>query len=171
MGKGQNYMKKRLLQVFLFFILVASSISALAQTTIQQGVAYTLAGGDHYEVTGFDVSTATTPLVIANTIDGKPVTVIASNAFDATANTDCMNIKQVRVGGNVTEIAPYAFYHCESMTSISLPEGLASIGNSAFFACKSLKEIKLPSTLNTIETSAFYDCKSLTKLTIPHLHS
>ena len=166
MGKRQDYILKMMLQVFLFVVLVSSSVSALAQSTIQQGVVYTLVGDDHYEVTAYDASTASTPLIIANSINGKPVTVISSYAFDATSNTDCIAIKQVRVGSNITEIAPYAFYHCEAMTSITLPEGLKSIGNSAFYACKKLEEITLPSTMDIVETSAFFDCKSLKKLIV-----
>ena len=41
----------------------------------------------------------------------------------------------------VTGIAPYAFYDCAGITSVSLPAGVTSIGNGAFYGCNSLQTV------------------------------
>lgn len=58
------------------------------------------------------------------------------------------------------------FYQCESLNSVTLPEGLLSIGNSSFYGCSSLTEITLPQTLQRIGASAFHSC-GITELKLP----
>ncbi|MBP5546820.1 MAG: leucine-rich repeat domain-containing protein [Bacteroidales bacterium] len=48
-----------------------------------------------------------------------------------------------------------AFRSCESLTGVSIPEGVTSVGRMAFAFCSSLDSIVLPSTLNEIGTMAF----------------
>lgn len=43
-----------------------------------------------------------------------------------------------------TSIAPYAFYGCNSIVTIVLPDTLTSIGQYALYDCLSLKELTLP---------------------------
>lgn len=66
----------------------------------------------------------------------------------------------------ITSIGDSAFYRCESLTSITLPEGTTSIGNSAFFQCTSLTSVDLSRCTNlaSIGDSAFYGCESLTSV-------
>lgn len=52
----------------------------------------------------------------------------------------------------------FATYDCGKLTSITLPEGLASIGAYAFNECTFLKEVTLPSTLEYVGNAAFDDC-------------
>lgn len=60
-----------------------------------------------------------------------------------------------------------AFESCESLTGITLPEGLQSIGEDAFFECEGLASITLPKSLKNIGDGAFYGCKGLTSITLP----
>lgn len=55
----------------------------------------------------------------------------------------------------VTAIDVQAFMNCESLTGVSMPEGVTSIGRLAFAYCTSLDSIVLPSTLMEIGTMAF----------------
>lgn len=48
-----------------------------------------------------------------------------------------------------------AFEDCTGLSSISLPEGLASIGNSAFLNCTSLTTVAIPTTVKYINDAAF----------------
>ena len=60
-----------------------------------------------------------------------------------------------------------AFYQCQKLKTISLPEGLQNIGNNAFHLNNSITEITLPSTLKSIEEGAFYYCYQIQDLVIP----
>ena len=48
------------------------------------------------------------------------------------------------------------FYDCDSLTSISIPDGVTSLPSSCFSYCDNLREAKLPSYLKTIGNSCFY---------------
>ena len=67
----------------------------------------------------------------------------------------------------VTAIGSEAFYQCQKLKTISLPEGLQNIGNNAFHLNNSITEITLPSTLKSIEEGAFYYCYQIQDLVIP----
>lgn len=69
-------------------------------------------------------------------------------------------------GKPVTSIQPYAFEECESITSVVIPEGVTSIGNSAFAGCTALKSVTLPNSLTKIESYAFCDT-ALESIVIP----
>lgn len=70
-------------------------------------------------------------------------------------------------GHPVAYIADGAFYQCDSLTSITLPDGVTSIGNSAFRSCLSLTDITLPDSVTSIGNFAFDSCGSLTSAVIP----
>ena len=64
-------------------------------------------------------------------------------------------------------IGERAFYNCDSLTSITLPESLTSIEDYAFRDCDSLTSITIPEGVTTIGEDAFWDCKALTSITLP----
>ena len=47
-------------------------------------------------------------------------------------------IKQVTIGGNITEIGEGAFSGCALMTSVSIPDSVTKVGRNAFSDCSSL---------------------------------
>ncbi len=61
----------------------------------------------------------------------------------------------------VSEILEYAFYHCEELTSLVIPETIKIIGNSAFRSCTSLTSIKILGDVQTINKFTFAYCSSL----------
>lgn len=63
-------------------------------------------------------------------------------------------------------IGEYAFYYCESLKSITLPEGVNSIGEGAFYGCKNLMSIDIPSSVVSIGKEAFAECASLTSMNV-----
>ena len=74
-------------------------------------------------------------------------------------------------GGNtytVTSIGEEAFYHCTSLESINLPDGLTSIGEEAFAYCSSLESIDIPNGVTSFDGSrTFYKCTNLTSVHLP----
>ena len=73
----------------------------------------------------------------------------------------------------IKSIARGAFTNCDSLTSITLPEGLTQIGEDShnnpgtFEGCDYLSEVKLPSTLTFIGKKDFLNCVALTSIEIP----
>ncbi len=73
-------------------------------------------------------------------------------------------------------IGASAFYGCDEIVTLSLPERVKTLGASVFKSCTSLTELVLPASLEKIEATttgltvgaidAFDDCDSLSKLTV-----
>lgn len=63
-------------------------------------------------------------------------------------------------------IAACAFYYCNELTSITLPDSMAGIGNRAFEFCSSLKSITIPSDVTSIGDSVFNICPDLTGISV-----
>ena len=61
----------------------------------------------------------------------------------------------------VTAVANSAFYDCNQLTSISLPECVTSIGEYAFQNCSSLTSITIPEAVTSIGVRAFSGCNAL----------
>lgn len=58
----------------------------------------------------------------------------------------------------VSEIGAYAFYDCNSMKTINIPDGVENINDYTFFGCASLNKIDIPNTVVGIGAYAFYGC-------------
>ena len=63
---------------------------------------------------------------------------------------------------SVVSIGYDAFGWCESLTSVTILDGVRSIGNSAFTDCKSLTSVTIPNSVTSIGRGAFSSCASLT---------
>jgi hypothetical protein len=69
--------------------------------------------------------------------------------------------------GSVNKIAKNAFYGCNSLENILIPDVITSIGDSAFSKCESLTSITIPNSVTKIGKEAFLDCVGLKSITIP----
>ena len=63
--------------------------------------------------------------------------------------------------GELTTIGNYAFYFCESLTSVTIPDSVKTIGNYAFWACDGLTSVTIPDSVTTIGEAAFGGCSNL----------
>ncbi len=75
------------------------------------------------------------------------------------------SIKTVVIEHGVTTVGDYAFYSC-GLTSVTIPDSVASIGVSAFSICGSLTSVTIPEGVASIKNGAFSD-SGLTTVTIP----
>ena len=76
------------------------------------------------------------------------------------------NVEYGNVIYNVTSIGEYAFYDCENLTSIEIPNSVTSIGDDAFTFCRSLTSIDIPNSVTSIGNFAFRNCTILTDVVI-----
>ncbi len=63
-------------------------------------------------------------------------------------------------------IADYAFFACENLTYIMLPDGIEHIGDHAFNSCKALTGMEIPDSVMSIGSYAFYSCIGLTDISV-----
>lgn len=127
---------------------------------------------------------ATNSIVIPDTIEGLPVTVLGDNLFQNSSSFE------ITGGTNVQHIGYGAFQNCELLSSViyfpnlltlgesayknsnssstfTFNEGLISIGKECFYNCINTGFNDFPSTLMLIGDSAFYNCSSMFSITIP----
>lgn len=73
-------------------------------------------------------------------------------------------------GTEVAEYAiyDYAFYYCDGLTSVTIPDSVTSIGSYAFSGCMSLTSITIPDSVTSIRSYTFFGCTGLTSITIPY---
>ena len=93
----------------------------------------------------------------------KGVKVIGNGAF-----WGCDSLTSINIPNSVTNIGDRAFSSCKSLTNINIPNSVATIGNSAFASCRSLTNINIPNSVTNIGDSTFSWCESLTSINIPN---
>lgn len=143
----------------------ASDLVELEQNVSTQSVVKTENGeltfdiySDHAELTGY--SGTDTCVEIPSNVEGKEVTVIATQAFEDKSgeyavNLGNQNIVEVVLPETITEISDSAFSMVSNLEKVNLPEGITKIGNGAFFET-ALKSVDFPETLESIGSEAFY---------------
>ena len=133
---------------------------------------------NNIEITNFTKtsSASSVSVVIPSKINGCSVTSIGAYAFNSLwgiteieipASVEslaqgsfqwCGIVEKITFapGSHLKEIAGGAFYQCEKVKQIVLPDSITQIGGAAFKDCKSLEEIVLPEGISKIEAAAFY---------------
>ena len=127
-----------------------------------EGLEFTLnADGKSYSVTGIGTCTDT-DVVIPGTYNGLPVTSIGNSAF-----YNCDSLTSVVIPDSVTSIGKSTFAYCSSLESIVIPDSVTSIGERAFYDCDNLTSVVIPDSVTRIGGYTFFNCTSLTSVVIP----
>lgn len=95
----------------------------------------------------------------------QSVTSIGGNAFNK-----CGELTTVNFLGQVPQlnsIGRHAFYECQKLADLTLPDRLTSIGESAFYRCNALTSIRIPDNVATIATKVFQECSGLVTVVLP----
>lgn len=95
----------------------------------------------------------------------QSVTSIGGNAFNR-----CGELTTVNFLGQVPQlnsIGRHAFYECQKLADLTLPDRLTSIGESAFYRCNALTSIRIPDNVVTIATKVFQECSGLVTVVLP----
>ena len=101
---------------------------------------------------------ATGDIVIEESIEGIPVTMIDNQAFSSNRN-----VTHVTLPTTISTIGENAFSYCYGLTAINIEDTqVTEIAKRCFMYCKSLTEITLPDTVERVQESAFSYCDHLT---------
>lgn len=96
-----------------------------------------------------------------NVYDGSfTVEIIGKNAFYG-----CEEIKTVSLPNTIVSLDEYAFAYCKALTTITIPENVESIGDWAFYDCRSLESITSKAT--TPPVCGYYYCFGRVNKDIP----
>ena len=101
-----------------------------------------------------------TELVLPDTYNG------ANYQINPHAFYNCDTLKSVIIPDSVTGIGDRAFYDCYDLTSVTIGGGVTSIGVQAFWYCEALTGIAIPDSVKIIGEEAFQHCRGLTGLTL-----
>ena len=131
------------------------------------GIYYNTLANTEVEVTGLRY---TGDVIIPEkvTYDGNKysVTTIGSSAFFR-----CESLTSVTIPNSVISIGDYAFYHCESLTSVTIGNSVTSIGDEAFRGCSGLTSVTIPNSMTSIGRYAFDGCSGLNKAEFASIES
>lgn len=158
--KGGKKMKKIFRKILPALMVLIMVVSAIPMSAFNVSAATSGACGENVS---FKFNSSTGTLTISGT--GEMENYYLTDDRPWVSYED--NIKKVIINNGVKSIGQYAFYSCESLTSITIPDGIAIIKNYALSMCRSLTSITIPDSVTTIGREAFYDCYSLTSVNIP----
>ena len=120
---------------------------------------------------GENWSTYDSPFIYRNDV----ISVDLSNSglvyINGTAFFGCNGLTSVNIPDSVMIIGSSAFSGCSGLTSINIPNSVKEIGSSAFYGCSSLTSITIPNSVTEIGSSAFYGCSSLTSIVVANGNS
>lgn len=66
----------------------------------------------------------------------------------------------------LTEISGYAFYNCDTLTSVEFPESLYKIGTNSFYGCDGITSIVIPKNVGVVTLGAFTAASNLESLSV-----
>ncbi len=85
--------------------------------------------------------------------EGSKLKIIGEQAFYA-----CNGLEKIIIPDGVEQIGDLAFEKCYRLTSVVIPEGVTSLGSSVFCDCEKLTDVILPNSLISIGERAFENC-------------
>jgi hypothetical protein len=61
----------------------------------------------------------------------------------------------------VTNIGDFAFFNCNNITSVTIPDSVLVIGDYAFYGCKKMTSVNIPKNVEDIGNNVFNSCGRL----------
>ena len=115
-------------------------------------------------VSGTNESITTANILASVEYDGTeyPVIAIENEAF-----ASCQSLQSVTFPEGLQSIGEEAFYGCTTLQNIDIPQSVTKIGSSTFSGCSALQSVTIPEGVIYIGSSTFSGCRSLTSIDLP----
>ncbi len=101
-----------------------------------------------------------------NTKDGEYTVADGVELVRSKAFYKCNKLAKVVLPDTIKEIEEKAFFRCEAIAELNLPNTLTAIGKDAFSYCYGLTEITISASIAVIGEYAFYNCTNLLKVNV-----
>lgn len=150
-------MQKRVICVLLILTMTLGMLPLAlpVKAASVNGLTYEIVDG---QVTIMDCTDSVSgKLIIPDTIEGYPVTVIGIDAFSR-----CTGLTSVTIPNSVTRIRANAFYYCTGLTSVTIPDSVTAIDDYAFSGCTALTAVHISDLAAWCNIQfAYYDANPL----------
>lgn len=103
-----------------------------------------------------------------NDVSLKEFTIPNSVSTIADAFYGCDALEKIVIPNSVKKITLAAFARCKSLKSIIIPNSVTSVGGYAFSHCKNLGNVILSNQLTSLSSHVFYQCESLKSISLPN---
>ncbi len=144
---------------FVFAFMISASLSVSAENV--DNLTFELnEEGASYSVTACSES-AEGEVIVPEKYNDLPVTTVGNYAF-----YDCDYITSISLPETINNIEHHAFYSCSKLVSINIPASVKKIGEYAFSDTK-INTINIPEGIESIEECTFYGCSELLSVNIP----
>ncbi|MBR6879176.1 MAG: leucine-rich repeat domain-containing protein [Bacteroidales bacterium] len=92
----------------------------------------------------------------------ESTSIICNNAF-----YKCNSLQKITIPDSIISVGSWVFCYCKALTEITIPNSFTHIGAFMFGECISLRKVIIPGSVTHIGMGAFRSCKSLHTITIP----
>ena len=161
-------MKQNLVRAFVTLCIISATVTSKAYDIYVDGIYYNIISEENRTV---EVTEPKSYGLYKGHIIIPPKVIYKGLTYSVTSIEDwafyiCDGLTSVEIPNSVTSIGDLAFYSCDGLTSVVIPNSVTSIGNNAFQRCGGLTSVEIPNSVTSIGGSCFSNCNNLAEIIV-----
>ena len=161
-------MKQNLVRAFVTLCIISATVTSKAYDIYVDGIYYNIISEENRTV---EVTEPKSYGLYKGHIIIPPKVIYKGLTYSVTSIEDwafyiCDGLTSVEIPNSVTSIGDLAFYSCDGLTSVVIPNSVTSIGNNAFKRCGGLTSVEIPNSVTSIGGSCFSNCNNLAEIIV-----